>query len=248
MRPMNNAPYTRVLLKITGEALSCQTEHSPFSTYAMERLVEQIKQVHEHTTLAIVVGGGNIIRGSKLIREFGIDATNADFIGMTATITNALLLEACLTAAGVCARVASSIPVHTVAEPYIFKRARRHLDHGEVLILAGGTGNSGFTTDTGAVVRASDLKMDIVMKGTKVAGVFTADPKKHTDATLIPLMSYQDFLERRLSGILDKTAVTQAEEKNMPILVFDIFEPGSLLRAISGESIGSLITSPLTGV
>ncbi|GMR18986.1 MAG: UMP kinase [Patescibacteria group bacterium] len=232
--------YQRVVLKITGEALKGRGQ--VFNRKALDFLAGEIRSVHKDVELAIVIGGGNIVRGRYLIQNFQTTPVTADHIGMTATILNALLLEDFLQRAGMGTRILSSLPINAVAEPYVFKRAKRHLEKGRIVILAAGTGNAGVTTDTAAVLRASDLGAQIMLKGTKVGGIYDRDPVKNPNARFIPKLAYQKFLEMELAGILDETAVALAKMKGIPILVFNLFEAGNLLKAVEGVRIGSLIS------
>ena len=232
--------YRRVLLKITGEAI--QGNGKLFERRALDLVAAEIKSVSQKVQLAIVIGGGNIVRGKDLVENLETKAVTADHIGMLATIMNALTIQDFLERSGLRTRVMTSIEVNKVAEPYIPRRAVHHLDEGRIIILAAGTGNSGVTTDTAAILRASDVEANIVMKGTKVDGVYDRDPNKEPDkAKFLPKISYNDFLKKGLGGILDRTAVAQAEMKKMPIFVFNIFEAGNLLRAMEGSARGSLI-------
>jgi len=233
------APYARVLLKITGEAL--RSKERLFDRQALDFLTDEIRSVHHQVELAIVVGGGNIVRGRDLIADFQTTPVIADHIGMTATLLNALLLEDFLQREGVETRILSALEINAIAEPYVFKRALRHLEKGRAVILAGGTGSAGVTTDTAAVLRASDLGAQIMLKGTKVDGIFDQDPTRHPNARFLPRLSYQEFLALGITKILDETAVAQAKMKGIPILVFNLFQPGNLKRAVEGETIGSLV-------
>jgi uridylate kinase len=232
--------YQRVVLKLSGEALSGKNQ--VFYRQALDFLADEIRSAYQSAQLAIVIGGGNIVRGRYLIENFQTTPVIADHIGMVATILNAQLLEDFLQQEGIETRVLSALEIRKVAEDYIFKRALRHLEKGRVIILAGGTGRAGVTTDTAAVLSAGDLGAQIVFKGTKVDGVYSQDPIKNPEAVFIPKLSYGRYLEMGLTGILDKAAVAQAEEKKIPIRVFNIFEPGNLARALEGEEIGSLIS------
>lgn len=231
--------YKRVLLKITGEAL--QHNNGIFNTKALTFLVNEIKSIHKMVELAIVIGGGNIIRGKKLTQEFRTTPSVADQIGMVATIINALILQDFLEKEGLETKVLSSIEINALAEPYIIRRAIKHLEKGKIVIFAAGTGKPGVTTDTAAILKALDIQADIVMKGTKVDGIFDSDPTQNPRAKFLPKLTYAEFLKRGLSVILDRTAVAQAEIKKMPILVFNLFKKGNLLRAINQKIIGSKI-------
>lgn len=230
----------RVVLKITGEALKGKNSH--FDREKLKFIADEIRSVHELVNLAIVLGGGNIVRGRTLIGDLGTTPTTADHAGMIATVLNALLVEDFLHREGIDTRLMSAIPCDTVSEKYVFKRALRHLERGRVVILAGGTGNCGVTTDTAAILRAYDLRAERVLKGTKVDGVYSEDPLVNPDAKLFPSISYNEFLLRNLSGILDETAISEAKAKKISIHVFNIFKQGNLFKAIRGKSIGSIIS------
>lgn len=232
--------YQRVVLKITGEALKGRGQ--VFNRKALDFLAGEIRSVREDVELAVVIGGGNIVRGRYLVENFQTTPVIADHIGMTATILNALLLEDFLQRAGMETRILSALTIDSVAEPYIFKRALRHLAKGRIVILAGGTGNAGVTTDTAAVLRASDLNAQIVLKGTKVDGIYDRDPKEDPNARYISHLTYQEFLKMELTGILDETAVAQAKMKGIPIMVFNLFQQGNLSKAVGGGEVGSMIS------
>ena len=231
--------YKRVVLKITGEAI--QGNNKIFDRKALDFLADEIKSVYKKVELAIVIGGGNIVRGKNLIKDLRTTSSTADQIGMTATIINALLLQDFLEREGLETRVLSSIDINALAEPYIIRRTIRHLEKERIVILAAGTGNPGVTTDTAAILRASDIQADIIMKGTKVDGIYDSDPIKNKNAKFLKKISYHEFLEKGLSGILDRTAIAQAEMKKMPIFVFNIFKAGNLLKAVQGQVLGSRI-------
>ena len=213
--------YKRVVLKITGEAI--QGNNKIFDRKALDFLADEIKSVYKKVELAIVIGGGNIVRGKNLIKDLRTTSSTADQIGMTATIINALLLQDFLEREGLETRVLSSIDINALAEPYIIRS------------------NPGVTTDTAAILRASDIQADIIMKGTKVDGIYDSDPIKNKNAKFLKKISYHEFLEKGLSGILDRTAIAQAEMKKMPIFVFNIFKAGNLLKAVQGQVLGSRI-------
>lgn len=233
-------PYRRVVLKLSGEALKGRNQ--AFDRQALDFLAGEISAVYQKTQLAIVIGGGNIARGHYLVENFQTTPVIADHIGMTATILNALLLEDFLQRTGIETRILSALSIDSVSEPYIFKRALRHLEKGRIIILAGGTGNAGVTTDTAAVLRASDLSAEIMVKGTKVDGIFDQDPVKYQNARFLPRLTYQEFLGLGISKILDETAVAQARMRNIPIMVFNLFQAGNLKLAVEGERIGSLVS------
>lgn len=232
--------YKRVALKITGEAL--KSSRNIFDRKVMESLAKEIESVYGVTELAIIIGGGNIIRGRELQETLGTDSTAADYAGMVATIVNAQLIGDFLQRRGVEIRLMSSLEINKVAEPFIYKRAIRHLEKNRVIILAGGTGKSGVTTDMAAVLLASEIKADVVLKGTKVDGVYNVDPKVHKDAILQEQISYREFIGQDFGTILDKSAVAQAKGQKMPIFVFNVFKKGNLKRAVCGKAKGTLIS------
>ncbi len=231
--------YKRVLLKLGGEALSDENEFGLNPT-SLRNLALEIKKAKEtlNVEIAIVLGGGNIFRGS-FARD--MDRVNADYMGMLATVINGLALQDSLEKVGVFTRVLTAIEMEKLAEPYIRRRAVRHLEKGRVVIFAGGTGNPYFTTDTAAALRASEVGAEVVMKGTKVDGIFTSDPKKDKSAKKYDSISYMDFINKRLK-VMDTTAVSLCMENNIPIIVFDLKEKGSILKAISGQKIGTMVT------
>jgi len=232
--------YKRVLLKITGEALKMNSQS--FNEQAVDFLSNEIQSVYKKVDLAIVIGGGNVVRGKDLLQRFPISAATADQIGMIATIMNALLLRDYLQKRKIETRVMSTIQAHQLAEDYIIQRAIRHLEKGRIIIIAGGTGRSGVTTDTAAVLSALDIQANIIMKGTKVNGIYDSDPIINPRAKLLKSLTYDEFLKRNLSGILDQAAVAQAKMNKLPILVFNIFRKGNLLKACQGRVKGSIIS------
>lgn len=230
--------YKRVMLKLGGEALSDENEFGLNPT-SLKNLALEIKKAKEtlNVEIAIVLGGGNIFRGS-FARD--MDRVNADYMGMLATVINGLALQDSLEKVGVFTRVLTAIEMEKLAEPYIRRRAIRHLEKGRVVIFAGGTGNPFFTTDTAAALRASEVGAEVVMKGTKVDGIFSSDPKKDKNAKRYDSISYMDFINKRLK-VMDTTAVSLCMENNIPIIVFDLKEKGSILKAISGQKIGTMV-------
>jgi len=230
--------YRRVLLKISGEAFS-GTE-TGVDVHTTEEMARQIAEVHrDGVSVAVVVGGGNIWRG-KVHEEAGMDRSTADYMGMLATVINALALQDALERMGVPSRVQTAIAMHQVAEPYIRRRAIRHLEKGRVVIFAAGTGNPYFTTDTTAALRAVEVGAEAILKATKVDGIYTADPKKHPDATRFAQLAYLEVLQRGLE-VMDNTALTLCMDNNLPIIVFDMGVPGNIRRVVWGESIGTLV-------
>ena len=232
-------PSHRILLKLSGEALMGDREYG-VDPATVSAIADEVRAVHEAgTELAIVVGGGNFYRGMKAAAE-GMDRATADYAGMLATLLNALALQDALERLGVATRVQSAIEVSEVAEPYIRRRAMRHLEKGRVVIFAAGTGNPFFTTDTAAALRATELGVDAIFKATKVDGVYTADPKKDPKAKKFAQISFQEALDRDLK-VMDRTAFTLCMENRMPIMVFDMFVEGNMERAVRGEPIGTWV-------
>ncbi len=231
---------SRVVLKLSGEAFADPKLEFGIDPDTVARVAEEIASVHkEGHEIAIVVGGGNIFRGVSSAAE-GMDRANADYMGMLATVINALALRDALERAGSETRVQTAITIQQVAEPYIRLRAIRHLEKGRVVIFAGGTGNPFFTTDTTAALRAAEIGADAVLKATRVDGVYDDDPATNPDATLISELGHMDAISRRL-GIMDTTAVTMAMENDLPIRVFNMNRPGEIQRAVRGEDVGTLV-------
>ncbi len=227
------AKYNRVLLKISGEALMGDQGyglHPP----TVARIAEEVKSVHEMgVQICMVIGGGNIFRGLQGSAQ-GMERTTADYMGMLATVMNALAMQSALEALGIHTRVISAIPMDQVCEPYIRRRAVRHLEKGRVCIFAAGTGNPYFTTDTAATLRASEMACEAIFKGTKVDGVYDRDPKQHPDARRFERISYDDVLARHL-GVMDASAIALARDNNLPIIVFSLDEPGGFRGILQGK-------------
>jgi uridylate kinase len=231
--------YKRILLKLSGEALMGETSYG-ISPETLTRYAEQIVAITEMgCEVAIVVGGGNIFRGIQASRS-GMDRPNGDYMGMLATVINALALQDAIEQAGAPVRVQSAINMAQICEPYIRRRAIRHLEKGRVVVFAAGTGNPFFTTDTAASLRAMEIEADVVLKGTKVDGVYSADPVKHADAVKFDKISFADVLRNRLN-VMDMTAFTLCEENKLPIIIFNINEPENLPRILKGEAVGTLV-------
>jgi uridylate kinase len=239
---MTVTKYKRVLLKLSGEALSGGTDYGIDATI-LTKLANQIKQVVEmDVNVAIVVGGGNIWRGAKAEEE-GMDRVTADYAGMLATVINALALQDALEKEGVFTRTQTAISIQQVAEPYIRRRAVRHLEKGRVVIFAGGTGNPYMTTDTAAALRAIEIEAEVLlMTKNNVDGVYSADPRKKPDAKKLDKLTHLEALNMRLE-VMDATALSLCLENKLPIIVFDLQSPGSLEQVVAGESIGTLISS-----
>ncbi len=233
--------YDRIVLKLSGEALS-GPHGLGIDPDRAEEIATKIKQIHDMgVEVAVVIGGGNLWRGETGAAQ-GMDEPTSHYIGMIGTVMNGLALQDALERMGVTTRVQTAIEMKAVAEPYIRLRAIRHMEKGRVVIIAGGTGNPYFTTDTAAALRASEIKADIVIKATKVNGVYSADPKKDPTAVRFETLGYRDVLERKLS-VMDMTAFTLCEENSMPILVLDFWADDDLLQAVIGkQSVGTLIS------
>jgi uridylate kinase len=232
--------YQRILLKISGEALMGDKGFG-ISKSVLSELSNELVEVHElGLELAIVVGGGNIFRGAAEAMK-GMDRVTADQMGMLATLINCLALQEALERRGLQTRVLSSLDIHQVAETFVRRRAMRHLEKGRVVILAAGTGNPYFTTDSAAALRAMEIKAEVLLKATKVDGVFTSDPVKDKSAKLLKRVRYMEFLERELK-VMDSTAVSLCKDNNLSIVVFNIGQPGNIRRIVLGEDVGSVIS------
>jgi len=233
--------YRRILLKLSGEALMGEKAYGidPAITTQIAQDVHEIQALGVET--AIVIGGGNIFRGVAASAR-GMDRATGDYMGMLATVINALALQDALEQHGVLTRVMSAIEMRAVSEPFIRRRAIRHLEKGRAVIFAAGTGNPYFTTDTAAALRAMEMKADVIMKATKVDGIYTADPMKDPSAQRYDRISYLQVLERRLQ-VMDATAITLCMDNRLPILVFNLRTPGNLRRAVLGDAIGSIVSA-----
>lgn len=230
---MSNGPkYRRVLLKLSGEGLMGQREFG-LDPETVARICDEVKSVHDQgIQVCLVIGAGNIFRGVSGA-EIGIERTSADYMGMLATVINALAVQSSLESKGVNTRVLSAIPMSTVCEPYIRRRAVRHMEKGRVVIFAAGTGNPFFTTDTAAALRAVEMGCDALLKGTQVDGVYDSDPKTNPDAIRYDELSYQEVISRDLK-VMDTSAIALARENKVPILVFSIHNPGGFADVVSG--------------
>lgn len=236
---MAEAKYSRILLKLSGESLSGDENHGIDPVF-LEPLIEDISRVREMgVQLGMVIGGGNIMRGTNASQQ-GIDRVSADYMGMLATVINALAVQNILENLGLQTRVMTAIRMEQLAEPYIRRRALRHLEKGRVVIFAGGTGNPYFSTDTAAVLRAIETESQIILKATKVDGIYTADPTIDKKARFIPRLSYLDVLNKNIR-VMDTTAITLCMDNKLPILVFNIRKKGALPRIITGETIGTIV-------
>jgi len=233
--------YSRALIKLSGEALMGDKPYGIDPEIVTSIAEDVSKVVHSGTQLAIVVGGGNIFRGLKGSAA-GMDRATADYVGMLATVMNAITLQDGLERAGVETRVQTAIEMQQIAEPYIRRRAIRHLEKGRVVVFGGGCGNPFFTTDTTAALRAAEINAEVIFKATKVDGVYNKDPKQFSDAVKYKALTYQNVLTKEI-GVMDSTAIALCKDNNIPIIVFNIFESGNINKAVSGESIGSIIKS-----
>jgi uridylate kinase len=244
--------YRRIVLKLSGEALAGSQEYG-IDPVVVERIAAELREVVRiplagasadngpWVQVAIVIGGGNIFRGMAASAK-GMDRATADYMGMLATVMNALALQDALEKAGVQTRVLSAIEMRAVAEPYIRRRAIRHLEKGRVVIFAAGTGNPFFTTDTAGALRAVEISADAIMKATKVDGIYSADPRLDREATRIPRISYLDVLSHRLE-IMDATAISLCMDNGLPIIVFDLTVAGNIKRIVLGEPVGSIVSN-----
>lgn len=238
---MPDVRYNRILLKMGGEALAGQGETGIAPQRALE-VAQVVKDIHDlGVQVALVIGGGNLWRGS-VGTKYGMDQTTADHIGMIATVMNALALKDVLERAGVVTRVQTAFEIRAIAEPYIRLRAIRHMEKGRVVILAGGTGNPYFTTDSAGALRAMELNAEVMIKATKVGAIYDDDPMKNPDARPFDHLTYQQFLQMRLR-VLDTTAVSLCMENNMPIVVLNFWQKDSVKRLVLGETVGTTISA-----
>jgi len=232
--------YKRVLLKLSGEALMGGQRNSSIDPEVVDAIAAEIKEViRKGVSLGVVVGGGNIFRGVEANAK-GMDRTSADYMGMLATVINSLALQSAFERVGIETRVQTAIAMREIAEPFIQRKAMSHLEKGRVVIFAAGTGNPYFTTDTAAVLRAAEIKADVIMKATKVDGIYDKDPVRYPDAVMYEKISYNDVLAKNLK-VMDATAVSLCRDNQLPILVFNLQKAGNIVRVISGIPIGTLV-------
>jgi len=232
--------YKRIVLKLSGEALQAKGGHS-IDIGIINSIARQVKEIRVlGVEVAIVIGGGNIVRGGEFYEKEGIDRSTADYMGMLATVINGMVLQFAFEKQGMHTRLLTAMRIEQLAEPYIRRRAIRHLEKGRVVIFAGGTGNPFFTTDTAAALRANEIGADVILKATKVDGVYSADPVKVKTAKKFSSLTYMDVLKKELR-VMDSTAVSLCKDNKIPIIVFDLFRPGNIKRAVSGEKIGTVI-------
>lgn len=238
---MEKSKYQRVLLKLSGEALADPTSGTGVNFKTTDSIAEQLKEIKSYDVeVAMVVGGGNIFRGYPQ-ELHGIERASADYMGMVATVINALALQDALEKKGVFTRVQSAIAMQEVAEPYIRRRAIRHLEKGRVVIFAAGTGNPYFSTDTAAALRALEIGAEAILKGTRVEGVYDSDPAKNPQAKMYSMVNYFDVIKKHLK-VMDRTAVTLCMENDLPIIVFNVTKPGNIKKVILGKKIGTIVS------
>jgi uridylate kinase len=231
--------YNRILLKLSGESLMGNRNYG-IDSQMLDQYAREIKKITNiGIQVAVVIGGGNIYRGMNEA-ETGIERAQGDYMGMLATVINGMALQAALEKAGVNTRLQSAIKMEQVAEPYIRRRAMRHLEKGRVVIFGAGTGNPYFTTDTAGSLRAIEIKADVILKGTRVDGIYTADPEKDPTATRFETVSFSEVISKNLK-VMDMTAFTLCQENNLPIIVFDMNKPGNLLSVVTGQQVGTLV-------
>ena len=241
MKSKAGPKYQRILLKLSGEALGGQTG-TGIDADSVTDMARQIREVRElGVEVVVVIGGGNIFRGLQG-SERGIERATGDYMGMLATVINALALQDALEKQGVATRVQSAITMHQVAEAFIRRRAVRHLEKGRVVIFGGGTGNPFFSTDTAAALRANEIGAEVILKATKVDGIYDSDPKKNPKAKRYTQLTYLDALQRQLK-VMDSTAFSLCMDNKMPIIVFDLFKPHNLRKVVMGEQVGTLVTT-----
>ncbi|MBI5416068.1 MAG: UMP kinase [Candidatus Omnitrophica bacterium] len=240
MNKKQKSVYKRILLKLSGEALLGIKQHG-IDAETCASFAGQIKEVHDlGVEIALVVGGGNIFRGHVESKRFGLDQSVADYMGMLATVLNGLALQNALEQIGVPTRVMTALQMASIAEPYIRRRAMRHLEKGRVIIFVTGTGNPYFTTDTAAALRAKEINADVILKATKVDGVYSADPMVDKSAKKFKKLKFIDVLKRKLK-VMDATAISMCMDHNLPIIVFNLLQEGNIKRVVLGEPIGTIV-------
>ena len=239
---MSQPKYKRILLKLSGEALSGPDKKQVIDFDILQQFAKEVKTIVDAgVQVAVVIGGGNIFRGAS-VEKSGIDRVQGDHMGMLATVINSMAIQSSLEKYGMVTRLLSAIKMEQVAEPMIRRRAVRHLEKGRIVIFGAGTGNPYFTTDSAGALRAIEINADAVLKGTRVDGIYTADPEKDPTATRYEKITYDEALSKNLK-IMDLTGFALCKENNLPIIVFDMNKPGNLLRLINGESVGTLVTN-----
>lgn len=234
-----NMKYKRILLKLSGESLMGDKQFG-IDNKRLAVYATQIKEIHDlGVEIAIVIGGGNIFRGVQA-EEGGMDRTHGDYMGMLATMINSMALQSSLESAGIKTRLQSAIEMKEIAEPYVRRRAMRHLEKGRVVIFGAGTGNPFFTTDSAASLRAIEINAEVILKGTRVDGIYTADPEKDPTATKYDVITFDDVYAKGLN-VMDMTAFTLCKENDLPIIVFDMDTPGNLKKLLDGEQVGTIV-------
>jgi uridylate kinase len=240
IRNQTSMKYKRILLKLSGEALMGDRSYG-IDPKRLAEYADEIKTIHSQgVEIAIVIGGGNIFRGVAGASN-GMDRVQGDYMGMLATVINGMALQGALEEAGMLTRLQTALKIEAIAEPYIKRRAVRHLEKGRIVIFGAGTGNPYFTTDTAAVLRGIEIGADVILKGTRVDGVYNADPEKNKDAVKFDFISFEDVLSKGLN-VMDTTAFTLSQENKLPIIVFDMNKEGNLLKVCEGENIGTTVT------
>ena len=240
--PTPSPKYKRIVLKVSGEALRAPGSRDTISPQIVANMARQIREIHDlGVEIAVVVGGGNIWRGLSASHQ-GMERTAADYMGMLATVINGMALQSALEAQGVATRVQTAIEMKNVAEPFIRRRAMRHMELGRVVIFVAGTGNPFFSTDTTAALRASEIGAEVILKATKVDGVYTADPAKDPTAVKYDKLTYTEALTRRLA-VMDSTAFSLCMDNRVPIIIFDMMRDDNIKRVVLGETVGTLVTS-----
>jgi uridylate kinase len=238
--PFPGVKYKRIILKLSGEILRGGKSGDPIDQATLEHTCAQVKEIHDlGIQICVIIGGGNIFRGLNGAQK-GVDRTTGDYMGMLATVINGLAIMDCLEKMGVTTRVQSAIPMNQIAEPFIMRRAIRHLEKGRVVIFVAGTGNPYFSTDTTAALRASEMHADIILKATKVDGIYDKDPKKFADAVKYEEITFVDALKQRLN-VMDSTAFSLCLDNQVPILVFNPNDDHAIRRAVMGEKVGTLV-------
>ena len=231
--------YKRILLKLSGEALMGDRQHGIDPARLKEYAIEIKQVVEQGAEVAVVIGGGNIFRGLAGASN-GMDRVQGDYMGMLATVINALALQSALESEGVLTRLQTAITMEAIAEPFIRRRAVRHLEKGRVVIFGAGTGNPYFTTDSAAVLRAIEINADVILKGTRVDGIYTADPEKDPQATKYEHLTFVEAIDKNLK-VMDMTAFTLSQENHLPIIVFDMNKKGNLAKVVAGEAVGTIV-------
>lgn len=238
-------PFKRVLIKLSGEALMGENAFG-IDSRVTTRIAKEIREIHDlGVEIAIVIGGGNIFRGLAAAEQ-GIDRVSADYMGMLATVMNALALQSTMEREGLFTRVMSALEIHQLVEPYIRRRAVRHLEKGRIVIFAAGTGNPYFTTDTAATLRAVEVQAEVILKGTRVDGIYTADPRKDSDAQFFTQIGFMEVLNRGLK-VMDATAISLCMDNALPLIVFNLLKEGNMRRVVLGEDVGTFVNRDIEG-